>query len=751
MSYGRARYVWLACVLCFGCSELPSIDADVCGNGVIDGAETCDGFGRGDVSCRPPGELGACQLDCSVRADGTRPACPARFGCDDGNLCRAATGKYVPVAESITGNAFSLVGGDFNGDGRADILSQQPAGTLGNTTFRVFYFDRAGKLEHTLSSPASVLSVSVADVTPDGRADLVFSDGRVGVLLGQADETLLSQTYPSYFIADSNARLISPLLERDIAQTLPILIFADAPEGLTLAHPDSSSVRLEVFAHIAGSMAELAGEPALGRLFDADANAPCNDVVIAMRGQSEVSVFSSCQLSSGSQDVGWLSEAREQRIPLQPPAAIDHGPLLADVNGDGHLDVLLGADQKTYIAFSDGHVLSSAKPLSASRNDDPVGDVPMPLAAGDISGDGMADLIYPTLFLLSQPNEDESSSSFVYRARGMRLGAAWTEARVADFNSNGLLDVVGASSDDSLDIDFYNGTGGDRMNLSVLQTERPPEHLTVGDFDGDLITDLAFAQTIAGEERATVAIAFGNSAGAPSAPRTIAQVSDLLQLGSLPAASSDELGQLYLLFDQQDASGVHGSAVAWFASTGDRGLHCLVELTTFAEDGSIQSVPGLALTTGSFIRAGQTDSVVFASDLNRVLGRAGAGSMAVDRHAKRARPSAEPGLRRPTRDAAARGIRPGRDAATELAAPGCRFGSRRPSELIVLAPDAAGEHCFITTGDIVGRSAALSLDSAAGDRAGRCLLAVESARCRGCRWRRRVGAAAFDERVAARP
>jgi hypothetical protein len=700
LSYVRASQVWLACVLCFGCSELPSIEADVCGNGVIDGAETCDGFGRGDASGRPPGELGACQLDCSLRAD-VRPACPPGFGCDASNLCRAATGKYLPVAETIAGNAFSLAAGDFNGDGRADILSQQPAGILGSTTFRVLYFDQAGKLQRTWSSSASVLSVDVAEVTPDGRADVVFSDGRLGVLLGQADQSLLSQTYPSYFIPDSNVRLLGPLLEHDIAQTLPILIFADAPEGLTLAHPDSSSASLEVFARFAGSMAQLAGEPALGRLFDADPQAPCNDVVIALHGQSELTVFTPCQLSAVSHDVAWWREARVTRVSLQPQAAIDHGPLLADVNGDGHLDLLLGADEKTYVAFSDGHTLSEAKPLLARRDDAAVGDLPMPLAAGDFNGDGKADFIYPTSFLLSQHADDESS--LVYRFRGMRVGAAWTEARVADLNANGLADVIGASSG-SLDIDFYNGTGSELMNFSVLQTERPPEHLTVGDFDGDLILDLAFAQKAAGQERATVAIAFGNSAGAPSAPRTIAQVSDLRQLGSLPSASSDALGQLYLLFDQEDASGAHGSAVAWFANTGERGLSCLVELTTFAEDGSIQSVPGLALTTGSFIHAGQTDSVLFASDLHDVLlsGPEQGLWLLTDLQSARGRPQSlgfelDPRVL-PLRASSSPNELPQPNLQL-LAADLDRDGL---SELIVLAPDAAGERCFVTTGNVLG-------------------------------------------------
>ena len=697
MSYRLASALWLWCVLCLGCSELPGIAAGVCGNGVIDGAETCDGFGRGDASCRPPGELGACQLDCSMHADGSRPKCPPGFGCDQSNLCRAATGKYLPVAEDIAGNAFSLVAGDFNGDGRADILSQQPAGSLGSTKFRVHYLDQAGKLEQTWSSPASVLSLNVAEVTPDGRADVVFSDARLGVLLGQTDQTLLSQTYPSYFIPDSNVRLIAPLLDRILAETLPLLVFADAPEGLTLAHPDSDSASLEVFARFPGSMSDLAGEPALGRLFDADAQAPCRDAVIAMRGQSEVSVFSPCRLDPVSHDVAWLPEPRVSRVSLQPPAAIDHGPLLADVDGDGHLDLLIGADQKTYVAFSDGHALSVAKPLLASQDGDAAADVPMPLAAGDFSGDGKADLIYPTLFMVSQPGDDQSSLG--YRSRGMRLGAAWTEARVADFNGNGLPDVVGVSSG-SLDIDFYNGTGGERLNLSVLQTERPPLHLTVGDFDGDLILDLAFAQQAAGQARASVAIAYGNSAGAPSAPRTIAQVSDLRQLGTLPDGSRDALGQLFVLFDQEDASGVHGSAVAWFANIGDRGLRCLVELTTFADNEMIESVPGLVLTTGSFIHSGQTDSVLFASDLmaepNQGLW------LLTDLQSARGRPqSLGFGL-----DARVAPLKAAADPSElprlDLQLMAADLDRDGLSELIVLAPDAAGERCFITPGNILG-------------------------------------------------
>ena len=76
------------------CAVLPDIPAGTCGNGVLEPPEDCDTFTLQAASlCRPKGTAGECHLDCRARSDGTRPACPAGWGCDREGLCRAPTPK----------------------------------------------------------------------------------------------------------------------------------------------------------------------------------------------------------------------------------------------------------------------------------------------------------------------------------------------------------------------------------------------------------------------------------------------------------------------------------------------------------------------------------------------------------------------------------------------------------------------------------------------------------------------------------
>jgi hypothetical protein len=152
-----ARVVAVAIASC-ACSTLPDIPAGVCGNGVLDPTEDCDGFPREGLECRPPGERAQCRLDCSPSADGEPVACPVGYGCDADHVCRRATGDYAPLSDRILGRARSLESGDFNGDGRDDVLSLEPPITYGFSKIRAHYFDRAAAPTHTWTPSRAVSS-----------------------------------------------------------------------------------------------------------------------------------------------------------------------------------------------------------------------------------------------------------------------------------------------------------------------------------------------------------------------------------------------------------------------------------------------------------------------------------------------------------------------------------------------------------------------------------------------------------------
>src|SRR5262249_21208222 len=154
---------------------------------------------------------------------------------------------------------------------------------------------------------------------------------------------------------------------------------------------------------------------------------------------SAFTVVDSCTRDPRSSEILWRSPVIDRLVAVEPPGAINGAPQLADMNGDGHLDVLLGVGGKPYVSFGDGQRLTPAVPYQVTIAGDPgVMDIPMPLAAGDVTGDGVVDFVFPTELLLSSRAAPGALPTYsVVRARL----TPWTVAAIADLNGNGKPDV----------------------------------------------------------------------------------------------------------------------------------------------------------------------------------------------------------------------------------------------------------------------------------------------------------------------
>jgi hypothetical protein len=588
---------------------LPDIPSNECGNHVVEASEDCDGFApKEGLICRAPGTVGECHLDCRRRTDGTRPPCPEGWGCDRDAICRAPTGLFEQPLEFTGAGAWSVLAADFDGDGRADILSRDRLDTIGQAKLRFQYFDENGALEDTRFFPKSVVSPKLVDLSGDGRTDVVFSDMRLGVLLGRSDRGWIPETFSSYRVA-GDIRLLS-VHDGPIEQTTGFLALATLDNQPGFFIPDfANGGVLRRLGSLPESFGDLVGDPVTGELFEDPLTSPCRELVYALKGASTFSVLESCTRDPSTGVVRWLSPLAERVVALDPSGAIDGAPQLADMNGDAHLDVLVGVAGKPYVSFGDGQRLSVAVPFQLPVAEAPSGvmDIPMPLAAGDFTGDGVVDFVFPSYLYLSARGPTGALPS--YSAFRTRL-SPWTVAKIADLNGNGKPDVV-AASDSALDIDFYNGTGGDRPTVFSLPTNGPVQKLEVGDFDGDSINDLAFIETAAStDERDALKIAFGTPLRPPLAAISVASVSDVQQLGVYTDAY---LGSMVVV-SRERVGNATDSALTLLSGSGDRIPFAPYELTTFASDGSLSSAFALALAPGAFTSNQRNDVIAMAGE-----------------------------------------------------------------------------------------------------------------------------------------
>ena len=188
--------------------------------------------------------------------------------------------------------------------------------------------------------------------------------------------------------------------------------------------------------------------------------------------------------------------------------------VLRDLNGDGHLDLLVSGDGagnligdvgvQVYIGNGNGTFQDTAiwTPTDVMGRD---------IAVGDFNGDGVLDLALGSEWIPGKSNLGVPAMQTLMGLGGGRftkqpldygddgighLAPQWPGALItADFDRNGTLDLGSAGSDGSFYIALGNGNGSFAKPVPVIDSHRniQPGRLTAGDFDGDGLVDLAAA------------------------------------------------------------------------------------------------------------------------------------------------------------------------------------------------------------------------------------------------------------------
>jgi cysteine-rich repeat protein len=269
-----------------------------------------------------------------------------------------------------------------------------------------------------------------------------------------------------------------------------------------------------------------------------------------------------------------------------------HGVVLADLNGDGVLDLAATnpASNSVGVWFGNG---AGSFALAAQYT---TGTGPSAIASGDFDGDGQPDLAVVnaganTLVILHAG----SAGAFTVGAPTTLTGTVATIA-AADLDGDGHLDLAIAASNG---LQLWHGSGTGSFSLASTLSVFQVAALAIGDFDHDGHVDLAVATSIA------VVTLHGTGGGGFAAQVTLASLS-----GSHALIATDLDGDGYL--DLAAASGT-ASVSVWFG--GATGFAAPVGLTTASA--------ATTLAAGDFDGDGATDLAAVASGYATLFHRAG--------------------------------------------------------------------------------------------------------------------------------
>lgn len=602
------RALSLALICLSACADLPTINAGDCGNGVVDPGENCDTIElHVGASCRAPNTIGECHLECRRQADGSRTRCPAGWACDPDDLCRAPSGSFVgPAAPARVGGASSLIATDFDGDGRGEIVSRGLPNEIGEAVFRLHHFDSNGMLDDTRGFDRRVGALSFADLTGDSRQDIVFPLVGVGLVRGQPDRSLVPETFAPNPIFGSGLRAVS--LIRGQVDGQSAAVYLTSVRGSPGLYVVDAMPRLSMRGAMHGTVEMLAGDPISASVVEGDGS-PCRELVHGFRGESQFYVTDLC--AGDAAGLHWRSEALQEVVPLEPPAQLTSGMQAADLNDDGHSDVLVGTSAGPYAAFGDGRALQAAVPyqLALSNPELTAPRLEMPVAIGDLSADGKPDFVLPQRILVSSTPANAPLPRYDVASRNP--GAPWTVATIDDLNGNGKLDVAAAAQTGS-GVDFFSGTGTPVLIATSLPTAGPVARLATGDFDGDTLNDLVFVEQRAGPGLPDlINIAYGRAFEPPRAPAIVARVPGVQSVVAHPGVGLvTHIG----LSSLQTVNGMVEGRSTWLFGSPDRVPISVVDLVTFADTGSLVNSRALALTAGSFTSPIPRDVLAYSFD-----------------------------------------------------------------------------------------------------------------------------------------
>lgn len=205
---------------------------------------------------------------------------------------------------------------------------------------------------------------------------------------------------------------------------------------------------------------------------------------------------------------------------LIPAGHLPNDIAVADMNRDGHQDLVIANHQSPYIRIllgdgKGGFGLAPGSPIDVHSNPHPHG-----VAVGAFSGRGLEDVVTDSwgnnkVELLLGDGKGGLQTPGRYFNVGRR---PYERPRSADFNNDGLPDIVTTNlDDDTVTVLLSNGKGGFHEAAgSPFPAGAKPWQMAIGDFNRDKKPDLAiipYERDVPHAEQVAVKVLVGNGKG----------------------------------------------------------------------------------------------------------------------------------------------------------------------------------------------------------------------------------------------
>jgi hypothetical protein len=320
--------------------------------------------------------------------------------------------------------------------------------------------------------------VAVGDFNNDGVADLVTAgvgDGLLSVLIGNGNGTFKPRTTLAAPVGSDPSTMVVADFNRDGKQDIAVVNGFGGTETLTifLGNGDgtfSSGVNYNAGVYAVGLAA---GD------FNGDGFV---DLAIVDGSHNTINIM------TGNGDGTFLAYT-----PF-PVGNLPYSVVVGDFDQDGNLDLAVNNSDDGTVSVLFGNGDGTFQPQVTYA----VGTAPRTLAIGDFNGDGFLDLAVTnfgsnTVSILL--GASDRSGTFTVHTPAIAVGAAPVGVAIADFNGDGFTDLAVTNSGAN-SVSILLGKGDGTFQPQVAFTGNigdSPYPVTIGDFNGDGLPDLAIA------------------------------------------------------------------------------------------------------------------------------------------------------------------------------------------------------------------------------------------------------------------